>query len=68
MRENAASAGQYVSPGWNQPYPRIQLLTVGDLLGGKTRLQYPHVTANTFKKAQKAQPDVPEAEPFPGLG
>jgi site-specific DNA-methyltransferase (adenine-specific) len=65
MRENAASAGMYVSPGWNQPYPRIQLLTVGDLLSGKARLQYPHHTGETFKKAPKAQPDQPESQPLP---
>lgn len=55
MRENAASAGMYVSPGWNQPYPRIQLLTVGDILEGKAHLQYPKAAAETFKKAPKVE-------------
>lgn len=60
MRENAASAGMYVSPGWNQPYPRIQLLTVGDLLSKKARLEYPHAAGTTFKKAPKFQGEQPD--------
>jgi len=62
MRENAASAGHYVSPGWNQPYPRIQLLSVSDLLSKKTRLEYPHPTGATFKKPPKLKPDTPDQE------
>ena len=67
MREDAASAGFYTSPTWNTNYPRIQLLTVGELLGGK-RLDYPHVTGTTFKKAPKAETARPEPETLPGLG
>lgn len=32
MRTEAAAAGSYVSPWNNQPYPRIQILTVEELL------------------------------------
>ncbi len=35
MTSAAASAGFYSSPGWNTTHPRIQLLTVEQLLGGK---------------------------------
>ena len=56
MREEAASADFYHSPGWNTTYPRIQLVTVRELLDGKT-LAYPHVTGTTFKKAPKATPE-----------
>jgi DNA modification methylase len=59
MREEAASAGFYKSPGWHESYPRIQLLTVGELLEGKT-LAYPHATGATFKKAPKAEADSGE--------
>jgi site-specific DNA-methyltransferase (adenine-specific) len=31
----AADAGFYRSPGWNQDYPRLQILTLADLLAGK---------------------------------
>ena len=57
MRENAASAGFYSSPGWGTKHPRIQLVTVRQLLEGKI-LDYPHVAATTFKKAPKAQQET----------
>jgi hypothetical protein len=52
MRAEAASGGFYTSPGWNRSYPRIQLLTVRELLAGKG-IQYPPANV-TFKKAPKA--------------
>ena len=54
MRQEAASAGFYGSP-WGQ-HPRIQLLTVAELLDGKG-VDYPRVTgANvTYKRAPKAR-------------
>ncbi|HXI15939.1 MAG TPA: restriction endonuclease, partial [Chloroflexota bacterium] len=56
MRAAAASAGFYRSPGWNQDYPRIQLLTVAELLAGKTINYPPAAQVNvTFKKAPKAK-------------
>lgn len=67
MRDNAASAGIYTSPTWNTSYPRVQLLPIADLLAGKVRLEYPHVTGVTFKKAPKAEPDQPGDEPLPGF-
>ena len=54
MREEAAAAGFYTSPGWHTTHSRIQLLTVRELLDGKT-IDYPHVTGLTFKKAPKEQ-------------
>lgn len=63
MREEAASAGFYSSPGWGTSHPKVQLLTVGELLGGKD-IDYPHVTGTTFKKAPKAEPALPSAEPL----
>jgi DNA methylase/NACHT-associated inactive Restriction Endonuclease 1 len=53
MREDAAAAGYYTSPAWGTSYPRLQLLTVRELLEGKS-LAYPHITGVTFKKAPKA--------------
>ena len=54
MRTEAASAGFYNSP-WGKKYPRLQILTVADLLGGK-EIDYPPTGANvTFKKAPKSE-------------
>lgn len=61
MRAEAASAGFYES-AWNQQkYPRLQLYTVGDLLGGKG-IEYPRLTAGdrTYKQAPRAVRKVAE--------
>ena len=52
MRTEAASAGFYKSP-WGQ-HPRLQIVTVGELLAGK-RLDIPPVrqTSVTYKRAPK---------------
>lgn len=35
----AISAGYYHSDGWDQDYPRIQILTIGDLLHGRAQVK-----------------------------
>ena len=56
MRTEAAGAGLYTSPGWGQSYPRLQILTIADLLAGKKIEMPPVGQVNvTFKKAPKAQ-------------
>jgi hypothetical protein len=55
MRQEAASAGFYQSPGWNKKHPRLQILTVGELLDGRT-IDMPPCDRRqdaTFKKAPK---------------
>lgn len=55
MRSEAASAGFYQSPGWHTKHPRLQVLTVQELLGG-ARVDMPpirHVNV-TYKRAPKA--------------
>ena len=59
MRREAASAGFYESP-WGK-HPRIQLLTIEDLLGGKS-IDYPQATDVTFKKAQRVRPNPSEKQ------
>ncbi|MFH1086095.1 MAG: DNA methyltransferase [Chloroflexota bacterium] len=56
MRTEAAGAGFYASPGWGQSYPRLQILTIADLLEGK-RIDMPPIgqVNVTFKRAPKAQ-------------
>jgi hypothetical protein len=66
MREEAASAGFYTSP-WGTSHPRIQLLTVGELLDGK-EINYPHVVGTTFKKAPRHVPEPPRTEPLFPVG
>ena len=51
MRAEAASAGFYHSPNWNKDYPKLQILTIAELLNGAA-VQMPP-TARTYKKAQK---------------
>ena len=56
MRTAAAGAGFYDSPGWNTKHPRIQILTVAELLAGKKVDMPPTGQVNvTFKKAPKAK-------------
>lgn len=59
MHAEAASAGFYTSP-WGR-HPRIQLLTIDELLGGK-RVDYPPANA-TYRQAEPIGPL--EAESYP---
>ena len=65
MRTEAAAAGFYDSP-WGGSYPRLQILTVGQLLAGE-RIDYPNVEGmdRTFKKAPKAKPKGAEHPELP---
>lgn len=54
MQVEAVSAGYYHSPIWNKDYPKIQILTIEELLHGKTVDMPPLAqTSVTFAKAQK---------------
>ncbi len=56
MKTEAAGAGFYDSPGWKKSYPRLQILTVADLLTGASIAMPPIEQVNvTFKKAAKAE-------------
>lgn len=66
MRAESASAGFYNSP-WGKKYPRLQILTIADLLNGK-EIDYPPTGANvTFKKAPKSEEEEQEALDLPFL-
>lgn len=58
MRTEAAAAGFYKSPGWQQDYPRVQILTVAELLAGK-KVEMPPAFG-TFKQAPKSVSDGSE--------
>jgi site-specific DNA-methyltransferase (adenine-specific) len=55
MLKEAAEAGFYKPPGLEDRYPRIQILTIEELLAGK-RVEYPRLLEVTFKKAPKSKP------------
>ena len=65
MKQEAASAGFYESP-WGK-HPRIQLLTVAELLAGK-RIDYPRIGGVnvTFKAAPRVR--EADSEPLPLFG
>jgi len=59
MLTEAATAGVYRSPGWGKDFPKLQILTVADLLrGAEIKMPPAH---GTFKQAQRVQ-QQPDAE------
>ena len=57
MRAEAAQAGFYHSEVWNRDYPRIQILTIAELLEGKGIDMPPmRQVSQTFKRAKKENP------------
>ena len=63
MLREAAEAGFYTSPGSSGAeggkFPRIQLLTIKDLIEGNKSVQRPlHVRDTTFRKAPRSRPDA----------
>jgi len=67
MRKEGASAGLYSSP-WGTNHPRIQLLTIAELLDGRG-IDYPMSRGNvTFKKAPRAKEKAKEQLPLVAEG
>jgi len=62
MRAEAASAGFYTSP-WGK-HPRLQILTVEDLIAGKGIDRPPAQASVTFKRAPKAKTTREKAQPL----
>jgi DNA modification methylase len=54
MTAEAADAGFYESPGWKKKYPRLQVVTIEELLDGKG-INRPPAANVTFKQAPKAK-------------
>ena len=55
MRAEAASGGFYKSPVWGERYPKLQIITIEELLEGKSIEMPPVGQVNvTFKKAPKS--------------
>jgi site-specific DNA-methyltransferase (adenine-specific) len=64
MLKEAAEAGFYKPPGLQDKYPRIQILTIEDLLAGK-QVAHPRLLDATFKKAPKSRPAAEKKLPLP---
>ncbi|MEZ4541967.1 MAG: DNA methyltransferase [Chloroflexota bacterium] len=62
MTREAVAAGFYQSPGWGTTHPRLQILTVGDLLAGRARVDMPP-TERTFKAAGRVKDDGGAGQP-----
>ncbi len=65
--KEAAEAGLYQPPGLTDKYPRIQILSIAELLDGK-KIEYPRLLDVTFKKAPKARNAAAEQMPLSGVG
>jgi len=52
MKKEAAEAGFYEPPGLLPAVPRVQILTIAELLDG-AKLDYPRIDVATFKKAPR---------------
>jgi DNA modification methylase len=64
MRSEAAGAGSYHAPWDGKSYPRLQILTVSDLLAGKKVDLPPSGDIRTFKKAPKVKRAGPKTGSF----
>jgi site-specific DNA-methyltransferase (adenine-specific) len=69
MQTEAVTAGFYESATWGRRYPKIQLLTVADLLAGK-QLDMPPIkqVGATFKKAPRASAPAGKTADLPLAG
>jgi len=63
MLKEAAEAGFYKPPGLEDRYPRLQILTIEELLAGKG-IQYPRMLEVTFKKAPRSRRAAEEQIPL----
>src|SRR5438876_8919682 len=65
MLKEAAEAGFYQPPGLANKYPRLQILSIAELLVGK-QVEYPRMLDVTYKKAPRAKGAVAEQIPLAG--
>jgi site-specific DNA-methyltransferase (adenine-specific) len=63
MKTEAASAGFYHSPGWGTDYPKVQILTIEELLeGAEIKMPPASQTTTTFKQAEKVKSKQKETQ------
>ena len=64
MTTEATTAGFYHSPHWGSDYPKLQILTIEELLDGR-EVKMPQTVETTFKKAEKvSKEDTPQGGLF----
>lgn len=64
MTTEAVSSGYYRSNLWQRDYPRIQILTVEELLAGMTIDMPKSVPSQTFKQAEKVKKNDAKQDPL----
>jgi site-specific DNA-methyltransferase (adenine-specific) len=62
MTTEAVSAGFFHSNLWQKDYPRVQILTIEDLLAGKGIDMPPYSSGQTFKQAEKVKKSTGKQE------
>lgn len=62
MIEEAAGKGFYTSPDWNKDYPRLQILTVEEILHGAQVNLPPNI--DTFKQSRRILPEGDKQNPL----
>jgi len=65
MVKESVEAGFYQPPGLTDKYPRIQILSIAELLEGK-RVEYPRLLDVTYKRAPRARKAAEEQIPLAG--
>jgi len=65
MQKEAVEAGFYQPPGLADRYPRLQILSIAELLAGK-KIEYPRLLDVTFKRAPKSRKAAEEQMPLGG--
>jgi DNA modification methylase len=64
MLHEAATAGLYVSAMWKRDYPKIQILTIKELLENHRKPALPPFVMPTYQQAQRFLPKVAEQRGF----
>jgi site-specific DNA-methyltransferase (adenine-specific) len=64
MITEAVSAGYYHSPGWGRDYPKIQILTIANLLAGAEIKMPSAAETGTFKQAPRVQQRQGDQQPL----
>jgi len=65
MLKEAAEAGLYQPPGLTDKFPRLQILSIAEMLAGK-QIDYPRLLDVTYKKAPRARKAAEEQIPLAG--
>jgi site-specific DNA-methyltransferase (adenine-specific) len=65
MLKEAAEPGFYQPPGLTDKFPRLQILSIAEILAGK-QIDYPRLLDVTYKKAPRARKAAEEQIPLAG--